>query len=103
MYGSSDDLVELEGAICDEFGNYSQAKMGISFSASDGTAGIIKYDGEWKIILHEKGKKFLEIVKSVGEDNEHKGIAEHCTSYSDVLILKEGIDWIKIGNKTFTN
>lgn len=102
IYGSSDDIVEIEGAVCDEYGNYDDAKTGINFSASDGTSGTIKYNGEWKIDLTKKGKKVLEIIPSVGDEGTHIGEAQNCTCFSDVLIFKNGIEWVKVGNETYT-
>lgn len=103
LYGSSDDIVEIEGAVCDEYGNYDDAKKAIQFSVSDGTSGTIKYNGEWKIDLITKGKKFLEIISSVGDEGTHTGEAENCTCFSDVLILNNGIEWVKVGNETYKN
>lgn len=102
IYGASDDLIEIDGAISDEVNDGDS----MSFSASDGTKGTISYgnEGSWKISLTNKGKKFLGIVKSVGDDVEHIfPDAIGCSSYSDVLILDEGIEWVKIGKKTFKN
>lgn len=43
-----------------------------------------------------------EPVHSVGDDAEHIfDDAIGCTSYSDVLILDEGIEWVKVARKTF--
>lgn len=101
IYGSSDDIVEIEGAVCDEYGNYDEVKTGINFSSSDGTSGTIKYNGEWKIVLEKKGKKFLKLIESVGDDSLHISDAENCTPYSDVLVLNNGIEWVKVGNETY--
>ena len=102
IYGSSDDLVQIEGAVCEEHGDYSQAKKGIPFFVSDGTEGSITYNGKWTIDLTKKGKKVMEIIKSVGNDERHQGEAEDCSPYSDVLVLKNGIEWVKVGNETYT-
>lgn len=101
IYGASDDLIEIEGAVSDEITCYDEKT---NFSASDGTKGTISYDddGQWRIEVKEQGDKFSGLVRSVGEDNKHIfPDAVGCTSYSDVLVLKEGIEWVKIGRKTF--
>jgi hypothetical protein len=48
IYGASDDLIEIEGAINDEVGHYDATRLLIK--ASDGTIARITYDGEWKIV-----------------------------------------------------
>ena len=100
IYGASDDLIEIEGAINDEVGCYFNAKQTIT--CSDNTKASISYNGEWKIIVIVEGEKFLGKINSVGDDAKHiLPDAEGCTSYSDILILDEGIEWVKIGRKTY--
>lgn len=95
IYGASDDLIEIDGAISEEVNVYEK----VSFSASDGTKGKISYGNDgWRIELIEIGK--CKKIEAVGEDSVHTGDAEGCSSYSDVLIFEE-IDWVKIGRKTF--
>lgn len=106
IYGASDDLIEIEGAIEDETGNDGSNSngYGTSVKASDGTQATIAYtkDGEWKITMIVEGNKFLGKVNSVGDDAEHIfPDAIGCSSYSDVLVLDEGIEWVKIGRKKF--
>lgn len=99
IYGASDDLIEIEGAISDELNVHLKDNEKVSFSASDGTKGKISYENDgWRIELIEIGK--CKKINAVGDDASHTGEAEGCTSYSDVLIF-ENIDWIKIGRKTF--
>lgn len=100
IYGASDDLIEIEGAINDEANHYDATRVIIK--ASDGTKARITYDGEWKISVEVEGDKYLGLVHSVGDDAKHIfDDAIGCPSYSDVLILDEGIEWVKIGRKTF--
>lgn len=102
IYGSSDDLVEIDGQIRDEYNNYSDAHSGFNFSCSDGTKGRISYNGEWIIRIAEQGDKFLDLIDNVGDDADHTHEdCIGCTSYSDVLILDEGIEWVKIGREKF--
>lgn len=101
VYGASDDLIEIDGAISDEVDCYGHKKP-IKITASDGTIASIFYDGDWKIRVKFAGEKYVEVVDSVGEDKEHKTInAVGCTSYSDVLVFENGLEWIKIKGKTF--
>jgi hypothetical protein len=102
IYGASDDLIEIEGAINDEANHYDIPDVGIKLECSDGTKGKLTYDGEWHIKVDVNGSKFRTIINSVGDDAEHTNPDSlGCTSYSDVLILDDGIEWVKIGRKTF--
>jgi len=100
IYGSSDDLIEIDGLFCDEHNCYGHEKP-INIRASDGTKATIFYDGEWKIDVKEQGDKFQQLIKAVGEDNSHAEPFKLCSSYSDILVLNEGVEWIKIGTKTY--
>jgi hypothetical protein len=100
--GASDDLIELSGAIEEEHGCYFST--GMKIECSDGTEARIIYDknGEWKIDNIEEGFLFDKLIKSVGDDNKHTDEdAKDCCSYSDVLVIKEGITWVKIDKKRF--
>lgn len=100
IYGASDDLIEIEGAVNDEIGCYFKARKTIL--CSDNTKATIAYDGEWKINVLVEGEKYLGKINSVGDDAKHIfPDAEGLTSYSDVLVLGEGIEWVKISGKTF--
>lgn len=100
IYGCSDDLIEIEGAINDEANHYDATRVKIT--CSDGTVARITYNGEWKISVEIEGASYLGVVHSVGDDAKHIfPDAVGCTPYSDVLILDEGIYWVKIGRKTF--
>jgi len=100
IYGASDDLIEVEGDISEEANHYDATRVIIK--ASDGTQARITYDGEWKISVEVEGEKYLNLIHSVGDESEHiYEDAKGCSSYSDVLLLDDGIEWVKIGRKTF--
>ena len=88
IYGSSDDLIEIEGDIDEEIGNYGtdDRETGNLLAFSDGTILDVKYGkptgGIWAITLLRKGDLFDKIV--VCEDEEAK-------PYSDIAYLKDGI------------
>jgi len=100
IYGYSDDIVEIEGLINDEHDCYDH-KRPIKITVSDGTNATIFYDGEWKINVKFAGSKYVEKVDSVGDDSKHIGVNINCTSYSDILIFDDGVEWVKIGSKTY--
>ena len=100
IYGASDDLIEIDGNISDEIDCYNNTNKAIVFS--DGTEAKITYDGNWRVKLITKGDLFDRIVFGNEEDKQHTDVdAKGCSNYSDVLIMKEGIEWVKIGRKTF--
>lgn len=99
IYGESDDVIEISGQVDAEYINYTLAKRGIPFECSDETKGTITYDGDWKIIISNEGSLFQELRENVGDNGKHTDLAFKCTSYSDVLILKDGILWIKINGR----
>jgi hypothetical protein len=101
IYGSSDDLVMINGQVDAEYYNYTLAKRGIRFECSDQTKGNIIYDGDWKITIENEGSLFQELRPNVGDNGTHKDLAFKCTSFSDVLILKDGILWVKINGRKF--
>lgn len=99
IYGASDDLIEIEGAISDEVGTLAKWKK---ITASDGTIAKISYDGIWNIHVDEAGRLYENIIRAVGDEEKHTHEdAVGCSSYSDVLVFSEGIEWVKIGGKTF--
>lgn len=100
IYGASDDLIEIEGAINDELGCYYKKRTHIT--CSDGTQAVISYDGNWNIKVKETGILFDKIITSNPNEEPHTDIdAKECSAYSDVLVLKDGVEWIKLGNKTY--
>ncbi len=101
IYGASDDLIEIEGDVNDEHGEYNFSG---TISCSDGTKVKVSYDedGNWKFNKIEYGSKFKALIVAVGDDNKHtEPLAIDCSSYSDVLILDDGIEWVKVGRKTY--
>ena len=100
IYGASDDLIEIDGAISDEIGCYNATNKTIT--CADGTKAKITYDGEWKITVKEKGPKFMKIITgNPAEDPHTDPDAKGCPPYSDVLIMMDTLAWVKIGGKTF--
>lgn len=88
IYGASDDLIEIEGAISDEINCYNH-KRPIKMTFSDGTVATIFYNdnGIWVIFIKNKGDLFEKIIKNIEPE------------YSDILVMNEGIEWVKIKSK----
>lgn len=71
--GASDDLIELRGAITEEWGydSYSSGK-GDLIAFSDGTVLRIRHEGPWRIVPVAKGSAELHIEQTTDEDGTDK-------------------------------
>lgn len=99
--GGSDDLIEIDGDISDEIPVAMRVNL-VKFSASDGTKGHISFDGEWRITVIDEGSLFKKVINGNNEEKPHTDPdAKNCAAYSDVLILKDGIEWVRIGRQKF--
>lgn len=101
LYGASDDLIEIDGAISDET-DYPYGAKKKTFLFSDRTSGNIAYNGNWHIQIDIKGDCFDKIINGNPNEEPHTDDdAKNCSPYSDVLIMKEGIEWVVIGKRKF--
>jgi hypothetical protein len=87
MSGYSDDLVELNGDICDELGAYDVVS---NFVVSDGTRGTIEYthEGVWRINILEHGTVKVDIIHPTQDEIDND------TNYTDNATFTGNIDWI---------
>lgn len=86
--GGSDDLIEIDGDIREEFNvSYKHEDDGY-LAFSDGTLLKVKYDenGIWRFKVISKGPLY---------DQKVEGIADEDTF--DVVLFKEGIKWVLYG------
>lgn len=95
IYGASDDLVEIEGDIREEFSLPGDDKMYIA--TSNGFVIEVIYDGDWKMMPRQTPnttgghydyypagtKEAVYLVKS---------------DYTDVIVLKGDFEWIVGGS-----
>jgi hypothetical protein len=97
VYGASDDLIEVDGAVTEEF--YTRELQGGSgesdgrvLAFSDGTVLEIVYgagsEGFWRIRRLATGKAKYELVEA---DDEQ-------TNYSDRVTLTGDIKWVVAGD-----
>lgn len=93
IFGASDDLIEIEGHLREEFGGYISDDEKLYIACSDGTLLSVSYDGEWKFHVDRQGALFEKIIPGVGEDGKHSEYPE-ATSCSDIVVFKEGLTWI---------
>lgn len=89
IYGSSDDLIEVEGKIEEEFDHYSNKPALLVFS--DGTILTMSYGkngmGIWQIMVIVEGDSF-----------ESFSIATTEKEHSDQVILND-VDWVIFSNE----
>ena len=80
VYGASDDLIEIEGAIQDEFGSYNRASF---LHFDDGTILKVEYSPD------DSGIWRIERIKNGTAKYSHERCdSEDADPYSDVATLK---------------
>ena len=92
IYGASDDLVEVDGSIREEFDYPLDPEKPQFLAFSDGTVLTILYDndGMWKIRQAAIGKAEYSKKEAVSSDSDE---------YSDKVTLKAGnIQWVVFGS-----
>ena len=95
IYGSSDDLIELEGGISEEFTyplNHGSDCDGVLLAFGDGTLLRMIYDedGVWRITVLIKGTASLSKTEGeVGADD----------NYTDRLTLVGDLRWAVVGDQ----
>ena len=89
IYGASDDLIEIEGGISEEFNPRDDENNYLGFS--DGTILKIRYDndGVWRIVpLIIADQTVYDLVQATDPDE----------GYSDHAWLTGDIEWVIFGN-----
>ena len=87
IYGHSDDCIEIEGDICEEFDGDEEEGVFIAFS--NGTVLKIRYggDGEWRINQVVRGSTPCMITPPTGSE------------YTDVAVIEGTLSWFVAGTK----
>lgn len=90
VYGTSDDLIEFEGAFSGEVGAYGTGdkEQGVLLNISDGTVLEIKYGKLDQAIWHIKVLK-----KGAAYDNFDPCDDEDADIYSDIVTLRGEVKW----------
>jgi len=91
IYGASDDLIEVEGDICEEFPCFTED--GCYMGVSDGTLLRANYndDGNWVFSMIKKGSCDVKIVGMLEKENKQE--------YSDEVLIEGDISWILCGER----
>ena len=85
IYGASDDLIEIEGDIREEWSVYDED--GLHIACSDGTLLSINYTGGfWRINRIATGTCAYEKVEATDEDDD----------YSDKVTLTGEVRWVAL-------
>ena len=89
IYGASDDLIEIEGVITEEFGVYlsdTEKHPGWLLAVSDGTLLRVKYGGRWRITPVAKGRaEYRKVFEATDDDDDN---------YSDRVELEGEFAWV---------
>lgn len=91
IYGASDDLIEVEGCIREEF-TFCDDVGGDLIACSDGTVLRVRWDqnGVWRISPVALGTARLEIRQAPEDDEE---------DYSDHATLHGDVSWVVRGHE----
>jgi len=92
IYGASDDLIEIEGDIREEFNVYLENDETRLLAFSDGTLLRVKYDedGIWRLSLVASGTaQFYKVEGSVEEDTPDR-----------VTLSDTKIKWVALADKS---
>ena len=89
VYGASDDLIEVEGAIREEFGAYGADETYRYMAFSDGTVLKVDYtrEGCWE---------FRRVAEGTAR-YEHRAHDNDKTSHTDRVTLTGDIRWVVVG------
>jgi len=92
IYGTSDDLIEIEGDVEGEVGCYGaqeRGQRGVLLICSDGTLLTVNYGrddmGVWDINVLQEGALYQDIEICNDEDAQ---------PYSDVVFFRDGLKWV---------
>lgn len=93
VYGYSDDLIELEGDIKEEFNVYiDDAEPGyLAFSNGVLLRVVFDEDGIWRFTVLSDDSNTVTVKQCVVNNPED--------AYSDVVIIKDSIKWATFGTE----
>lgn len=89
VYGASDDLIEIEGDIREEFQWYGGEPAILGFS--DGTLLSIQWGRTWRIDRIARGYNTKISVERADEDDDDK--------YTDRATIDADIKWVVFGTE----
>lgn len=89
IYGASDDLIEIEGDLSEEFSAYNAKNTKLAFG--DGTVLAVTYSdvGTWRIRRDVQGSASYEHDEDPGNDENR---------YSDRVTLTGDLKWVVLSD-----
>ena len=93
IFGASDDLIEIEGDITEEFNIILEENESAILAVSDGTLLKVSYDGCWRIVrIHAGMAGYERVYEAVGFDDD---------KYSDEIELRWGFpfEWVALATE----
>ena len=99
VYGASDDLIEVEGDLREEFNAYD-LEDGAVLAFSDGTVlrAVYDDDGCWRLTRLAEGRGLMRKIEAfdlADEGLKHPGT--DVPGYSDLVTLEADIEWVVFG------
>ena len=90
IYGASDDLVEVEGDVDEEFSAYTSDDTRYVVATSTGHALSIRYDedGCWRI---------SQLGGPTPIRRVHEGVPDG--DYSDIVEIEQDVEWVAFGGE----
>lgn len=100
VYGASDDLIEIEGDLSEEFTPSDDHDTWLVFG--DGTILSVRYDqtGTWRITRTSNGTAAMIWEEASADDGNR---ADGKPAYSDVVTLIGDLRWLVVGEKVTFN
>lgn len=99
IYGASDDLIEVEGALVAEFNAFDEDE-GVYLAFSDGTMLRVVYDdgGVWRITPHVSGRASYFKVEAPGDDENN--YSDRVTLTLAPHVTDEEFRWVALSAHT---
>ena len=90
IYGASDDLIEIEGDISEEFAAYDLDEDAV-IGASNGVLLRVRYDddGVWRLAPIRGADRVTITVAPVDDDD----------NYSDRVVITDPVEWVVLGTE----
>lgn len=102
IYGASDDLIEVDGDMREEFSlSFRDDDSTIFIACSDGSMFRVLYDGCWRFArIVEGSAKFSKLEADEADKSGSRPTGEPW--YSDVVTLDGDVSWVICGTNVAT-
>lgn len=93
IYGSSDDLIEIDGDFSEELDGRTDADILVGIGDNQMLAHI-HYDGDWNIKVHPDGNEYDYVIWPVGHAEAERISGR---DFSDVLEVLDPVSFVAVG------